>query len=188
MSQSAAADPVLFWTQHRSKAAPDIDPLPWISVTGFRNPGKDQQLELNLGRAWIPERPGTIAHPFPNLSAALVNDSHPLAPWQQETLRLLISPTSILNQRERHCTCHRSVVEIRWQAPRFHVALQQSAGLSNEGPSTPRRCTPCTPLLLFNAGYDRGCWIGTSLAHNRGTEPVGGKQESTNGLIRIPSA
>lgn len=64
MSQSAAADPVLFRTQHRRKAAPDIDPLPWISVTGFRNPGKDQQLELNLGRAWVPEGLEPLLIPF----------------------------------------------------------------------------------------------------------------------------
>lgn len=31
-----------------------------------------------------------------------------------------------------------------------------------------------------------GCWIGTSVAHSRGTEPIGGKQESANGLITAP--
>lgn len=63
-------------------------------MTGFRNPGKDQQLELNLGRAWEPEGLEPLLIPFqiclqPSSTTAI------LAPFQQETLRLLTSPTSI---------------------------------------------------------------------------------------------
>ena len=52
MDESAAVDPVLIWIQQMENA-PDIDPLPSISVIGFRNPGKDQRLELSIGRAWV---------------------------------------------------------------------------------------------------------------------------------------
>lgn len=162
-------------------STPDIDPLPSISVIGFRNPGKDQQLELSLGLSLGPvpgcaSRPGTPSiSTRPELLAVLAGDNPPIAhPLPDMPSPLLVS--------KRHCehTFTPTLGALWTTRPTrrgFAQCPQQSAGLSNQGPSTPGRCSSARAVHYRPRP---GCWIRTSATHNRGTEPRRGRQESTN--------
>lgn len=188
-SQSASADPVLIWTQDPRNAAPDIDPLTSICVTGFRNPGKDQ-LELKIGCAWIPQGLEPLFIPFQGFSAALNVHSHPHAPCSQRR-----SPSLMARRHSRHLPAEDiATIDLLHQiatrcgneleGPRFRKTSPAIGGPFQQ------RAEHSSPVHSARAAQCRlrpGCWIGTSPTHTRGTEPVGGKQESTNGQMRIPS-